>query len=301
MMRKLSFILLLCAAGSSAILCTLPAPVEAGDDVPKKVRVGLVKTLFRDAPEPVVMIVMRPFKTFLEAQTGSSGEIVVSPDADTLGQSLKDDKVQIGVFHGYEFAWAKQKNPGLKALVLAVNVNTVQHAVLVVRQDCKAQDCCDLKGQVLAYPAMNREHCKMFLENRCVKSGTAPKNFYSEMTAPGNCEEALDWVVDGDAKATVIDDVAFEDYKNNKPGRAKQLRTLLESEAFPSGVIAYNPAAVNAEAVERFRKSLLSARDTAQGKKLLDMCRITSFEAVPADYDKVFSDIAKAYPQPVPK
>jgi hypothetical protein len=31
------------------------------------------------------------------------------------------------------------------------------------------------------------------------------------------------------------------------------------------------------------------------------MCRITSFEALPADYDQVFIDIAKAYPAPAPK
>jgi ABC-type phosphate/phosphonate transport system substrate-binding protein len=290
-----------CLVLGAMSLFSLATKTEAGDDAPKKVRVGLVKSLFHDAPEPVVMIVMRPFKTFLEAQTGATGELVLSPDAETLGQDLKDDKVQIGVFHGFEFAWAKQKTPQLKALVLAVNDNPLQHAVLVVRKDCKAEECCDLKGQTLAYPAMNREHCKLFLENRCVKSGCGAKKFYAEVTAPAGCEDALDDVFDGKAQATVIDAAAFEAYKTNKPGRAKQLRILLTSEAFPSAVIGYNPTAVNPAAVETFRQALIAARESAQGRKILDMCRITRFEAVPADYDKVFTDIAKAYPPPAPK
>jgi hypothetical protein len=66
-------------------------------------------------------------------------------------------------------------------------------------------------------------------------------------------------------------------------------------------VIAYNPAAVNPVAVERFKQGLLGAKASVQGKKLLEMCRITSFEALPADYEQVFIDIAKAYPAPAPK
>jgi hypothetical protein len=31
------------------------------------------------------------------------------------------------------------------------------------------------------------------------------------------------------------------------------------------------------------------------------MCRITSFEELPADYEQVFTDIAKAYPPPTAK
>jgi hypothetical protein len=40
-----------------------------------------------------------------------SGELVPCGDADNLGRQLMDDKVQLGVFHGIEFAWARQKYP----------------------------------------------------------------------------------------------------------------------------------------------------------------------------------------------
>ena len=205
MMRNLGLSLLLFSAGLVATVCVLAERNAAAEEMPTKVRVGLVKSLFHDVPEPVVQIVMRPFKAFLEAQTGATGEIVVTADSAILAQQLKDDQVQIAVFHGFEFAWAKQKNPQLKALVLAVNQTPTQRAVLVVRKDCKAECCGDLKGQTLAYCQMNREHCKLFLENRCIKCGTAPDKFYAEVTSPADCEDALDSVVDGTAQATVVD------------------------------------------------------------------------------------------------
>ncbi len=306
MKRKLSLFLLLSAASLATIIVALPVRADAAEDVPpKKVRVGLAKSLFRDAPDTIVQIVMRPFKVFLEAQTGTNGEIVIVPDAETLGQQLQKDEVQIGVFQGYEFAWAKQKNPQLKALVLAVNENPTQRACLVVRKDSTAADFTDLKGQTLAYPSLNRPHCKLFLDNRCVKTGIAPAKYYSEVTSPADAEDALDSVIDGTAQCAVVELIALEAYKTNKPGRAKLVKALLTSEAFPAAVIAYNPTSVNptvdAAALERFRQGLLGARKTADGKKLLQMCRITSFEEVPTDYEQVFTDIAKAYPPPPAK
>src|SRR5437588_11188238 len=98
-----------------AVVFALPA-LAGGEDAPKKVRIGLVKSLFHNAPEPIVQIVMRPFKALLEAQTGATGEIVISPDPDALGQQLTDDTVQIGVLQGYEFAWARLKNPQLRPI-----------------------------------------------------------------------------------------------------------------------------------------------------------------------------------------
>ena len=131
----------------------------------------------------------------------------------------------------------------------------------------------------------------------------APAAGLADVIHTTDSEDALDNVVDGTANCAIIDGIDLEAYKTNKPGRAKLLKTLLESEPFPSAVIAYNPAAatpVPPAVVESFRKGLIAAQTTPQGKKLLETCRITSFEAMPENYDKIFADIAKAYPPPAP-
>jgi ABC-type phosphate/phosphonate transport system substrate-binding protein len=265
------------------------------------IRIGLIGSLFRDTPEPLVQVMARPFKSLLEAQTGTVSQIVAAGDANNLGQKLKDKQVQLGVFHGFEFAWARQNYPKLKPLIICVNRYPEQRALLMVHRDSKAASHADLAGKPLALPWMAREHCRLFLERRCVKTGTTPAKFFSRIITPGDPEEALDEVVDGKVGAAVIDATDLEAYKKAKPGRSRQLRTLLESDAFPTPVLAYHDGVLSADLVKRFRTGLINAKSTTRGKQLLEMIRITSFEAVPANYERSLTTIAKVYPPPAAK
>ncbi len=56
-----------------------------------------------------MQVIMRPFKSLLETQTGMTGQLVSGGDAQHLGQHLKEGDIHLGVFHGVEFAWAKAK------------------------------------------------------------------------------------------------------------------------------------------------------------------------------------------------
>ena len=275
-----------------------PAPGASAAPGGKVVRVGLVGTLFRNMPEPIMQVAMRPFKSLLEAQTGMTGELVAGGDAGNLATLLKQDKVQFGVFHGVEFAWARQKNPALRPLILAVNGRPAMHAVVLVRQESKAAGCADLKGKTVALPADSREHCRLFFERRCVAPGCCPEEFFGKVLSPRDVEEALDDLVDGKLDALVVDGLTLEAYRKLKPGRAARLRTLLRSEAFPAAVVAYHPGALSEDLLTRFRDGLLAAGSTRRGRRLLAMCRITAFKAVPDNYDEMLKDIAKTYPPP---
>ena len=52
---------------------------------------------------------MKPFKTLMEEQTGVQGTVVNGTDYDALGRQIMEESIQVGVFHGFEFAWAKEK------------------------------------------------------------------------------------------------------------------------------------------------------------------------------------------------
>jgi ABC-type phosphate/phosphonate transport system substrate-binding protein len=262
-------------------------------------RIGLITSLFPDTPEGLIQVLMRPLKALLEAQTGLTGEVVPVKGAEALGQNLTEDKVQLAVFHGVEFGWARLKHPGLKPLVIAVNQHRRLHAHLVVRQDCKAECVADLKGKTLALPKLSREHCRLFLERRCVPPGTCPQKFFAQVTTPMDNEEALDSVVDGTAQAAVIDALGLEAYQRLKPGRFAKVRTLQQSEAFPSAVIAYHPGGLPDLLLKNLRDGMTEAKNNRRGQQLLEMCRITSFETIPDDYDQMLLEIVKAYPPPV--
>src|SRR5258708_1343500 len=131
------------AAVVAAALVSGPAPGEDMAPAPA-VRIGVVGSLFRDTPEPMVQPLMRPFKSLMGAQTGLTGQVVSGGDAESLGGQLAKDKVQLGVFHGFEFAWARLKHPALKPLMIVVNQHRTQKAHLVVRADSTVAGFADL-------------------------------------------------------------------------------------------------------------------------------------------------------------
>jgi ABC-type phosphate/phosphonate transport system substrate-binding protein len=285
----------LLATGLSASLNLAPASSEPNEAA---VRIGMVNSLFRDIPESTVKAMMNPFSAIMQAQTGVRGELVMGGDMNTLADELAADKVQLGVFHGVEFAWVRAKHPELRPLAIAVNQDPHLHALVVVRAENNAADMSCFQDQVLAMPQQSKIHCHLFLE-RCCRVGRKPaQQFFSKVATPPNAEEALDDVIDKEASVAIVDGVAFETFKRRKPGRAARLRIVATSDVFPSAVIAYRPGTLDEPTLNKFRSGLFNANQNVMGKQMLTLWKLTAFEAVPADYEQNLADIAKAYPAP---
>jgi ABC-type phosphate/phosphonate transport system substrate-binding protein len=262
------------------------------------VRIGLVNSLFRDVPEETVLGMMEPIGALMQAQTGVSGRLLPAGNAASLGRQLAEDKVQLGVFHGFEFAWARQKHPELRPLVIAVNQSHHLRALLVVRQDSRAACLADLRDKPFGLPRFSRAHCHLYLQRRCQECGKEPQALFGKITTPANVEEALDDVVDDLIHASVVDGVALEGYQRRKPGRYAKLKTVQVSEVFPAAVVAYRAGAVDEATLRKFREGLLGAQRTVLGRQMLLLWKLTGFEPVPEDYEQTLADIVKAYPPP---
>jgi ABC-type phosphate/phosphonate transport system substrate-binding protein len=262
------------------------------------VRIGLISTLFRDTPESTAVAMMQPLGSLMESQTGVRGQLVPGGTAMFLGQQLVENKVQIGVFHGVEFAWARQRYPQLKPLVIAINQQRHLRAYVMVREDKPVPAFADLKDQTFSLSRGSREHSLLFLNRLCGEVKQDPKTFFAKVSNPGNAEDALDEVADGLVRATVVDGVTLECYKRRKPGRFGKLKPICESEVFPAAVIAYCPGQLDDKTLDNFRAGLLNCTRSAQGKHLLTLWRLTAFEPVPPDYDQTLAAIVKAYPPP---
>jgi ABC-type phosphate/phosphonate transport system substrate-binding protein len=271
-----------------------------GEAAPPTVKIGLVETITRGIPLAWTQLAMRPFKTLMEEQTGMVGEVIVGGDALMLAKCLCDNKVQVGVFHGHEYAWAKQKYPKLKAIALCVNKSIQSKVYLLVKATSKAASSADLKGKAIAVPRMGRAPCRVYLERRCVKPGTTPDKFYARVDSPFLTEEALNDLVDGEVDAAVVDGAGWDEYRAKRPGLARRLRCIAESEPFPCGVIACYPGGLSDAKIRKFSAGLLSAPTTPRGKDTLRTLRLTAFQLPPDNHDAVLQAIAKAYPPPEP-
>jgi phosphonate transport system substrate-binding protein len=286
--------------GLAAGLALLVAGSAAVADEPKKetVRIGLTDTLFRDNPESRTEKAAKPFQSLLEEQTGLSGEAVPGVKPDDLARQLKDGKLQLAIFQGFEYAWARDRDRDLKPLMIAVNKKPQLRAMIVVKSDSAATSLTDLKGKTIAVSRRIREHCQLFLDRSCAAAGSAPKDFFAKVLTPAAGEEAVDAVVNGQVDAALADGIFLDWYEKQKPARFARLKTVEKSPAFPAVVIVYRAGGLSDATLERLRKGMLSAKDNPRGKDLMELCQMTSFEPVPDDYDKLLTEIAKAYPPP---
>jgi len=276
-----------------AVVLVSTVTVQAGDQTtPDVIKVGIINSLLKDVP---VEVMAGPFGSLLTQQTGMKNQILQGGDADKLAQQLAEAKLQIGIFTGVELAWAKAKYPQLKPLVIAVNEKKHLRAVLVVRNDCAANGFNDLQGKTVCVPKGSQEHCLVFFQRRCL-DGAAPSS--NKIKTPADAESALDEVIDGEAEAAVIDAMALECYKQRKPGRATKLKVATTSEVFPCMAVVYRPGVLSEPTIKHLADSMIGMQKTLVGRQFLTLSRLTAFEVVPSDYEKILADIAKAYPPP---
>jgi ABC-type phosphate/phosphonate transport system substrate-binding protein len=237
-------------------------------------------------------------KSFIKEETGMDNEIIRQKTLQDLTEQMAQKKLQLGVFQGYEFAWAQEKHAELKPLALAVNVYTYPTAYIVTRRDNAATDFAGLKGQSLVIPATGQGFLRLFVDHESEANGQNADKFLSKISSADNVEDALDSVVDGKIQAAIADRAAMEAYKDRKPGRFKQLKEVAKSGPFPPALVAYYDAVVDEGTLKRFKDSLLGSSKKEKGQTLLTMFHLSGFVDVPSDFDKVLADTRKTYPAP---
>jgi ABC-type phosphate/phosphonate transport system substrate-binding protein len=285
-------------AGLIAGLC-LSGSNQAAEPSPKTIRIGMVSTLFHDVPDSMIEMMAKPFGMLMSAQTGMTGQLIKTGDANDLGRKLTSGEVQVGICHGFEFAWVRQNYPTLKPLAIAINQSARLRAYLVVNSTSTITGFADLKDKTLDLPKGTRAHCRLYLDSRCQETGQcSPENMLAKLTSSDCAEDAIDDVIGGNVAATVVDNITLETYKHRKPGRYENLKVVAESEDFPAGVVVYNAGSLDEKTLGKFRDGLINCNKTILGRQLLTLWKLTGFEKVPADYDQLLTDIAKAYPPP---
>jgi ABC-type phosphate/phosphonate transport system substrate-binding protein len=274
--------------------------VEAGARQAKidVLHVGTSGTLTAEKDTSKEKGALETLRNFIKEETGFANDIVRQKDWRELADKMAKSQLHVGVFQGYEFAWAQEQNGDLKPLALAVNVYRYPVAYMVAKKDDPAKDFAGLKGQSLCLPDTGQRYLRLFVDRESQAAGKEAKDFFSKVTTRDNVEDVLDDVVDGVVQAAAVDRASLEAYKRRKPGRFNQLKEVAHSQPFPPVVVAYYDKVLDEATLRRFREGLLGASNKEKGKMMLTLFRLSGFDAPPEDFAKVLAETRKAYPPP---
>ena len=291
---------LISLAALAAVLIPTTAPtVRAADPATNEVTVGMVQGMFRDVQPALVKALSRPFRELMRRQSGYSGDITILPDAFDLADAMAAGKCDLGVFHGFEFAWVKKTHPDLVPLVVTVPPGRKVQACVVVHKDAELSSLADLGDECVVLPRGTKSHCLVYLDK--LRTGLSPTAALPKSLVTKTAEDVLNGVVLFEHSAVLVDITALAGYKALNPGAFNHLRVLSTSELFPQSVIAYRKGKLDPTAVSKLQDGLATAHKSAAGRPLLMLWSLKGFETVPADYDAQLAGIAEAYPPPVRK
>jgi len=297
--NPLSRRILLPALGLAALL-VIPVHVVTGQQGKlKMLRIGSSGSLTDgDMSAKKEKAALATLESFIKDETGLDATILRQKSWNELTDKLAKGQLELGVFQGYEFAWAQEKAPALKPLAVAVNVYRYPTVYVVARKNDAAKGFAGLQGQPLGLPATGQGYLQLFVERQAEAQGKKLEAFFPKIKSYENVEDALDDVVDGVVKATVSDRAGVEAYKRRKPGRFRQLKEVAQSPPFPPTVVAYYDSNIDDATLRRFRDGLLKAKQTEKGQTMLTFFRLTGFEEVPSDFERVLAATRKSFPAP---
>lgn len=261
-----------------------------------ELKMGLPQTMFKDVSPTLVKVATKLFVDVIQEKADVKVSVEVVADYTILAEMLQSGKLDLGVFHGFEYAWVKDM-PGLIPLVATIpNCGKVQ-ACLVVHTESRIREIKDLKGACVLVPKASKAHCLMYLDRLREK---LPHGDCSPSKVAGlTPEEAFGKVATGTAEAVIVDISALKALENNVPGCYKQLKVLAQSAELPCAVVVYRKAAFDASTAKRIRGGLIDCVKTPIGKTLMLFWELKGFEDVSPAYLERVDRSLKAYPPPM--
>jgi ABC-type phosphate/phosphonate transport system substrate-binding protein len=291
-----------CFVAACGILLLGMARLESHQGKDKVLNIGSSGSMTQSTSNVKEDDALETLRSFIKDETGMENKIVNEKDWQAVVDKLVKKELQIGVLQGYEFAWALEKEPSLKPLMLTVKSKAHRYpaAYVVANKDNKATDFGGLEGQSLSIPSTSKGFPMLFVEREALAKGRKLEAFFSKIVTPEEPEDAIDDVVDGVVQAAVVDVVVLDAFKRRKPGRFAKLKSVAQSQPVPPPVILYKDKDLDNATLEKFRDGLIKASTKERGQKMLTMFRLIGFENVPDDFAKVVAETRKKYPAEPP-
>lgn len=277
------------------LLASLAPSVLDASWLEKRYRVGVSETLFNiQENEPVNTSMTSVFevagKPKCQFEFGQASAIV---------KRLEDEHINLALFNGIEYAWLKAGYAELPPLVTAYTTDIRMRACIVVREDSKEKTLLDLKGKTILMPERLPHHAYVYLHHAIMKQGGDPKTYFKQSTTISDSNEGIESIIDEQADSILLDHDSWIGYQERKPARAKKLRVLQKSVAFPTAVILYNKNSWSRLEILMLRMGLCNAHQKPYSRQLLNFWGVSKFVPCTAKYQKAVEEILREIPDPI--
>jgi ABC-type phosphate/phosphonate transport system substrate-binding protein len=219
--------------------------------------------------------------------------------ATELAGKLQKKEIHLAILTGIEYGWIHSKFPELLPLVTVFTTDIRLKACIIVPAESKVQNIKDLKGQTLALPKRLQHFPLLYLQQELLEEGCEPKNYFDRIVHSSDTDEGIEMVVDKGAAGVLVDVESWKGYQERKPGRAKKLKVIGESEPFPTAAVLYHPAVWGTEELKTLSTVLCSAHTRPFTRQLLNFWRMSKFIPYSDDYQKVVKGILAELPKPM--
>ncbi len=262
----------------------------ARDDTP--VKVALIDSVFSGQSREKVVEQIKPFADIMQKETGTKAIFDVMPLAQAEAE-FKMGKIQLVILTGLEYAWLHAQDKDAQALLCASIDPGATRTVFVAKQDDVAKELKDLQGASISVPE-KVPYLSQFYVNK-VTGQPLEKAF--KLVKTDNVDDTIEAVLDGKARGAMVTGAGIDVFRERKPGRARKLKVINESPDFPPATVMYHASNADKEALEKFKKALLTANDKPEGNRVLTLFKLKGFEVLPEGFEKQVAEIAKAFPR----
>jgi ABC-type phosphate/phosphonate transport system substrate-binding protein len=291
---------MLCAALTLSLLGTM---VLASDLTRKpEIRlfhIGISDALIRGQTTPAqALIQIKPMAELFAVMNSVKPEFQFDRP-EGLAKLLSEGKLHLAVLPGIEYGWLGDKAKDMTPLAVAYTNDIKIKAVVLAKAEAKGMKLTDLKGKKLALAQRTQHHTQLFLHDAIRQAGSKPEQFFASCCVSPNTDDAIESVLSNDSAAVAVDSGSWEVFQERKPGRAKKLVIIAESNEFPTAVLVYKPGTIPEDQLKILRDGLLAAHQKPFCRQILNFWRISQFVPHTPEYEQVVKKAVKDMPLPV--
>lgn len=250
-----------------------------------KIRFGLTPVFLTNDLE-----LLDTFKAYLENQTGHEVELITRRTYQEVTALLISGQLDAAWICGFPFV-EYRRDLELVAVPLW-NGKPVYQSYLIVSAVREATSLADLSGDIHAFSDPDSNSGFLVTRSLLFERRLDPETFFRKAIFTYSHRNVIRAVASGLANSGSVDGYVWEVMRETEPALVSRTRPIRKSEWLGFPPIATKKTLASSERIVALRNALLTINENTEGKRILEMFRLTGFASFEPDlYEGIASKV----------